>query len=139
MRRCHLISNMLISRFLHIRYYIASDHGKSNIYGHPPHIYSTFDDRHTIEYRIWDFQVFIIFDIRWCAGHVKSNMSSSIFDITWVAYHINSNIYDRVSHIISNIVYKLRILGIYIRLSMERYVIENRISPSKIEFLDIRY
>ena len=77
---------MKLSRFHHIQYYIASDQGKSNIYGHTPHIRSILDDRHTIEYRLWDFRVFIIFDIRWWAGHVISNMTSSIFDITWVAY-----------------------------------------------------
>ena len=136
---CHIISNMVLSRIAHIRYYIASDHGKSNIYRSTHHIYSNLDEQHTIEYRICEKQENPIFDIRWWAGHVISNMDEVIIDIRWLAYHINSNIHDTVSHIISNIVYKLRILGIYIRLSMVRYVIENRISPSIIEFLDIRY
>ena len=81
------------------------------------HIYSILHDLHTI----------------------ILNMDKLIFDITWLANHINSNIYDRISHIISNIVYNLRIWGIYIRFYMTYHTIENRISPSKIEFLDIRY
>ena len=138
MVRCHRISNMLLSRFFHIRYYIASNHGKSNIYSYTLYIYSNFDDWHTIEYRICEKQENTIFDIRWCAGHVISNMEIGIFDIICLGCHINSNMDGIVSHLISNIVDKLRILGIYIRFSMTYRTIGNRISPSKIEFLDIR-
>ena len=72
---------MVISRIFHIRYYIASDHGKSNIYRDTHHIYSILDNQLTIEYRICKKQENLIFDIRWCADHIISNMDKVIIDI----------------------------------------------------------
>ena len=46
--------------------------------------YSILHDLLTIEYRIWDFLVFRIFDIRWCAVHLNSN----IYDVCFYIYSI---------------------------------------------------
>ena len=101
--------------------------------------------------------------------HVFRNITiSAIFEYTWFSYHIYSIIYGTKTmyirkymmawHVISNmeigifdiyfshtIEYRIcsslffGFSAIYIQFSMTYRTIENRISPSKIEFLDIRY